>query len=122
VYKNVLDSAQQVVLYMRKTGIECVEFSNKVRIKLFLCRHTPLFFALLPLSFRCLCLSARILTQTSPQALAEKILDYRLNLETGGALYFSEIADAIHQLWKDPIIPKIMEEHSSDFYLNDSAG
>ena len=30
VYKNVLDSAQQVVLYMRKTGIECVDFSNKV--------------------------------------------------------------------------------------------
>ncbi|KAJ2916109.1 hypothetical protein MD484_g4302, partial [Candolleomyces efflorescens] len=85
VYKNVLDSAQQVVLYMRKTGIECVDFSNK--------------------------------------ALAEKILDYRLDLESGNALYFSpEIAEAIHQLWKDPIIPKIMEEHSSDFYLMDSAG
>ncbi|KAF6741076.1 putative G protein alpha subunit GNA-3 [Ephemerocybe angulata] len=37
--------------------------------------------------------------------------------------YFSlEIAEAIHQLWKDPIIPKIMDEHSSDFYLMDSAG
>jgi guanine nucleotide-binding protein subunit alpha len=60
---------------------------------------------------------------SSPQALAEKILDYRLDLETGSGLYFNpEIADAIHQLWKDPIIPKIMDEHSSDFYLMDSAG
>ncbi|RXW17752.1 hypothetical protein EST38_g8101 [Candolleomyces aberdarensis] len=85
VYKNVLDSAQQVVLYMRKTGIECVEYSNR--------------------------------------ALAEKILDYRLDMEAGSGPYFSpEIAEAIHQLWKDPIIPKIMDEHSSDFYLMDSAG
>ncbi|TEB37720.1 heterotrimeric G-protein alpha subunit, GPA3-like protein [Coprinellus micaceus] len=84
VYKNVLDSAQQVVLYMRKTGMECVEYSNR--------------------------------------ALAEKILDYRLEV-ISGAVYFSpEIAEAIHALWKDPIIPKIMDEHSSDFYLMDSAG
>ncbi|RXW17755.1 hypothetical protein EST38_g8105 [Candolleomyces aberdarensis] len=85
VYKNVLDSAQQVVLYMRKTGIKCVEYSNR--------------------------------------ALAEKILDYRLDMEASSGPYFSpEIAEAIHQLWKDPIIPKIMDEHSSDFYLMDSAG
>jgi hypothetical protein len=41
VYKNLLDSAQQVVLYMRKTGIECVEFSNKVRITLSMPPHYP---------------------------------------------------------------------------------
>jgi hypothetical protein len=59
----------------------------------------------------------------SPQALAAKILDYRLDMETGSGLYFSpEIAEAIHRLWKDPIIPKIMDEHSSDFSLMDSAG
>ena len=62
-------------------------------------------------------------SHTHLQALAEKILDYRLDLESGNALYFSpEIAEAIHQLWKDPIIPKIMEEHSSDFYLMHLAG
>ena len=32
VYKNVFDSAKQVVLYMRKTGLECVEFSNRVGV------------------------------------------------------------------------------------------
>jgi hypothetical protein len=57
------------------------------------------------------------------QVLAEKILDYRLDTTAGNNPYFSpEIAEAIHQLWKDPIIPKIMDEHSSDFYLMDSAG
>ena len=35
--------------------------------------------------------------------------------------YFSEeMAQAIYQLWKDPIIPTIMD-HSSEFYLMDSA-
>lgn len=54
----------------------------------------------------------------------DRILDY-INSTTGSSVsnpYFSpEIADAIHQVWKDPMIPKIMDEHSSDFYLMDSA-
>jgi len=31
IYKNVLDSAQQVIIYMKKIGLECVEYSNRVR-------------------------------------------------------------------------------------------
>jgi guanine nucleotide-binding protein G(i) subunit alpha len=55
----------------------------------------------------------------SSKPLADKVLDYRPDSSN---LYFpSDIADAIHQLWKDPIITKIMDEHSSDFYLMDSA-
>ena len=30
IYKNVLDSAKAVVLYMIKVGLECVEYSNRV--------------------------------------------------------------------------------------------
>jgi guanine nucleotide-binding protein G(i) subunit alpha len=45
VYKNVLDSAQAIVVYMRKIGIECEEFGNR--------------------------------------ALAEKVLDYRLDAAPG---------------------------------------
>ncbi|KAF9047892.1 heterotrimeric G-protein alpha subunit, GPA3-like protein [Panaeolus papilionaceus] len=83
VYKNVLDSAQQVVLHMRKIGLDCVEYSNR--------------------------------------ALVDKIIEFQL--DTKATPYFpTEIAEAIHQIWKDPIIPKIMDEHSSDFYLMDSAG
>ncbi|KAF5368159.1 hypothetical protein D9615_010198 [Tricholomella constricta] len=88
VYKNVLDSAQAVVVYMRKIGLECVEYGNRV--------------------------------------LAEKILDYKLDSAPGSSMsnpYFSpEIADAIHQVWKDPFVSKVMEEHSSNFYLMDTAG
>ena len=87
VYKNVLDSAQAIVVYMRKVGMECVEYNNRV--------------------------------------CADKILDYRLDGSPGTSMsnpYFSpDIANAIHQMWQDPIIPKIMDEHSSEFYLMDSA-
>lgn len=88
VYKNVLDSAQAVVVYMRKIGLECMEYKNRI--------------------------------------LAEQILDYKLDAAPGSSTanpYFSpEIAEAINQLWNDPIIPRLMDEHSSDFYLMDSAG
>jgi len=33
VYENVLDSAQRVLIYMKKSGLECVEYSNRVRSK-----------------------------------------------------------------------------------------
>jgi guanine nucleotide-binding protein G(i) subunit alpha len=53
--------------------------------------------------------------------LADKVLDFKFD-ESDQDLYFpSEIAEYIHQLWKDPIIPKILDEHASDFYLMDSA-
>ena len=31
VYKNVLDLAQQVLIYMKRIELECVEYSNRVR-------------------------------------------------------------------------------------------
>jgi guanine nucleotide-binding protein subunit alpha len=49
------------------------------------------------------------------------VLEYRLDTQSGNLYFPTEIAEAIHQLWKDPITPKIMDEHSSDFYLMDSA-
>ena len=53
--------------------------------------------------------------------LADKVLDYRPDAETSNSYFPAEIADAIHQLWKDPIVSKIMDERSSEFYLMDSA-
>jgi hypothetical protein len=32
VYKNVMESAHQVVNYMTKAGLNCVEYSNRVRL------------------------------------------------------------------------------------------
>ena len=39
VYKNVLDSAQQVIIYMKKIDLECVEHSNRVCYGLSLLFH-----------------------------------------------------------------------------------
>ncbi|KAJ7634611.1 heterotrimeric G-protein alpha subunit, GPA3-like protein [Roridomyces roridus] len=54
------------------------------------------------------------------RVLADKILDAASNTDSP-AFLSPEIADAISQLWQDPIIPKIMDEHANEFYLMDSA-
>ena len=46
-------------------------------------------------------------------------MDYEV-APSGGFYFSEEMAQAIYQLWKDPIIPTIMD-HSSEFYLMDSA-
>ena len=45
------------------------------------------------------------------------MFEYQLDMQSGSPYFPYEIAEAINQLWKDPIIPKIMDVHSSDFYL-----
>ena len=57
----------------------------------------------------------------SPKLLADKVLDYKPDSEASNSYFPQDIAEAIHQLLKDPIITKIMDEHSSEFYLMDSA-
>ncbi|KAJ3560476.1 hypothetical protein NP233_g10817 [Leucocoprinus birnbaumii] len=84
IYRNVVECARSVVIYMRKTGIECQEITNRL--------------------------------------LMEKILDYNPEPYGGSDVHFSpEIAEAIHQFLKDPIVPKVIEDHMSEFYLMDSA-
>ncbi|KAF9218739.1 guanine nucleotide binding protein, alpha subunit [Gyrodon lividus] len=81
IYRNTLDSAQAIVLAMRKINVDCVDPINRVN--------------------------------------ADRILDYRVEA-TPSFVFSSDIAKAIQQLWQDPIIPKVMD-HSSEFYLMDSA-
>ena len=40
VYNNVLDSAQHIIIYMKKIGMECQEYSNGVPLHLYP-SHTP---------------------------------------------------------------------------------
>ncbi|KAJ7741980.1 heterotrimeric G-protein alpha subunit, GPA3-like protein [Mycena maculata] len=54
------------------------------------------------------------------RVLADKVLDAASTTDSP-AFLSPEIADAISQLWQDPIIPKIMDEHANEFYLMDSA-
>jgi guanine nucleotide-binding protein G(i) subunit alpha len=57
------------------------------------------------------------------QAGADRILDYNLSVASDNPSYYfpEDLAEAIRQLWQDPIIQKIMDHHSSEFYLMDSA-
>ncbi|KAK1216725.1 Rho guanine nucleotide exchange factor, partial [Marasmius sp. AFHP31] len=51
-------------------------------------------------------------------ALVDKIMNYNHDDKSGLS---SEVADAISQLWQDPVTPEVLEEHGSSFYLMDSA-
>ncbi|KAF8186659.1 heterotrimeric G-protein alpha subunit, GPA3-like protein [Pholiota molesta] len=83
IHKNVLDSANAVVVHMKKLGLECVDFENRL--------------------------------------LADTILNYHLDLQNRPPNLSPEIAEAIHQVYLDPVFTKIVEEHSSEFNLMDSA-
>jgi hypothetical protein len=83
---------------MRKIGWDFVGYSNRV-------------------CFLSLLFSIFLLKLISSKPLADKVLDYRPDSETSNSYFPADIAEAIHQLWKDPKITKIMDEHSSDFYL-----
>jgi len=49
------------------------------------------------------------------------IMGGKVGMYNHQASFTPEIAKAIHQLVNDPEIAKIIDEHSSDFYLMDSA-
>ncbi|KAH7909588.1 guanine nucleotide binding protein, alpha subunit [Hygrophoropsis aurantiaca] len=53
------------------------------------------------------------------KANTQTILDYRVDPEIGFA-FTEEVAQIIHTLWSDPVIPQVMN-HSSEFYLMDNA-
>jgi guanine nucleotide-binding protein G(i) subunit alpha len=50
-------------------------------------------------------------------------MDYDLDLISSSSTYCfpEDLALSIQQLWRDPIIPKLLDSHSSEFYLMDSA-
>jgi len=85
IFFNILESAQALILAMRKLSVDPVDPSNR--------------------------------------AGADRILDYSLSVASDNPSYYfpEDLADAIRSLWQDPIIPKIMDHHSSEFYLMDSA-
>lgn len=86
VYKNLLESAQAIVVYMRKVGIECADTASNIH--------------------------------------CDEILNYKLDANPGSSQtppLSPSIVDAIYQLWNDPIMVQIMDEHLGNFYLMDNA-
>ncbi|KIK51297.1 hypothetical protein GYMLUDRAFT_50668 [Collybiopsis luxurians FD-317 M1] len=78
---NVLDSAQALIIAMRKFQIDFSFDTNK--------------------------------------RLAHKVLNYGIDETTAFALS-PEIAYAIHQLWSDPAMSRVIDEKGSEFFLMDN--
>lgn len=105
IYRNLLESAHHILLAMRKIGVDCVNPQNRVSAMM---------------THSCLArLSICLADDVFPQANADRILDYEV-LPSATYYFSEEMAQAIYNLWKDPIIPTVMD-HSSEFYLMDSA-
>jgi guanine nucleotide-binding protein G(i) subunit alpha len=108
IYKNLTESARSVVIALRKLGLVPEEPANRVR--------SPVPPALQRfLSSLTLC--------SGIQDNADKIMDYDVDLisATSTFCYPEDLALAIQRLWQDPVIPKLLDNHSSEFYLMDSA-
>ena len=102
IWKNLLESARDVVQALRKFNLEPITPANKV------CRPVNL-------------LSRYHLTSFDPsQANCERIMGYPLSTDDPQFLFSLEIAQAVQEVWTDEIIPALMD-HASRFYLMDSA-
>lgn len=106
VYKNLVESAQDLILAMKKLGVDCQHGHNRV--------SPHLNFSLPRITT----------TPTNPimlciQANSERILNYNVDSDAD-FLLDAEVAAAIESLINDPIIPAVMDQ-SHTFYLMDSA-
>ena len=99
VIKNVVDSAQALVLALRKYMLEPEIPDNRVGVRSHKGHRLMIF---------CRC-----------QENTDFILRYRVYADANTFLDPS-MGKAIASLWDDPVIPKVMEKRS-EFYLMDSA-
>lgn len=128
IFRNLVDSAQDIVLAMRKLGVDPKLPENRqnaekimdYRVEQFLGVAQSAMGALLGESANgkgkerqdsrdrdLVVYPPRDVVHGNPNSTNKVELD-------------PEIAQAIHALWADPIISELMD-HSSDFYLMDSA-
>lgn len=105
VLKNLLDSAQALVLALRKFMLEPELSENRVsgrsRCRVGIRR------------------ALRLMTTLAIQENTEMILLARIDADPNFSME-PEMAKAIESLWHDPVMPRVMER-SSEFYLMDSA-
>lgn len=104
VYDNLIESAQAVVRQMRKMGLTPDREENNVSSPLGVFVVNDFLLINMYSLF---------------QEVAELIAQYGIQDDPNFRLS-PEIAQAIHQLCQDPVLEKVLE-HTSDFYLMDSA-
>ncbi|KAG6899883.1 hypothetical protein C0993_005770 [Termitomyces sp. T159_Od127] len=134
VYKNVLDSAHGVLVYMRHLRMDCASLRNSVLADKILAYRVPGIKASstshLPSTLgkaRRRRAKGKELSDIDPE---NEVVDDEADEKVEGkeeegeeeVTWFSpEIAEAINQVWKDETFQKIMDDHTSKFYLMDSA-
>lgn len=129
VFRNLVDSAQDVVLALRKLGEDPVLPENRInaekimdyKVEAYLGAPQSATGALLGPSLNA-STNTRSKDPKDREAMSYPPRDYASPgaVVNPNATLDPEIAQAIHALWADPIITKLMD-HSSDFYLMDSA-
>ena len=104
IYQNLLESAQAIVFAMYKLSIKPMDPQNRVRHLLYLA-------------------SCTLTRQPTRQETVKQIAEYELDppFIDSNFLLPEKLALSIKRLWNDPVIPQIMDYHSSEFYLMDSA-
>ncbi|KAG6860453.1 guanine nucleotide-binding protein subunit alpha [Termitomyces sp. Mi166 len=134
VYKNVLDSVHGVLVYMRSLRMDCASLRNAVLADKILAYRVPGIKASstshLPSTLgqaRRRGVKGKELSEINPEE--DEVFDDGADAkgktedeEEEKEVWFApEIAEAIHQVWRDDTFQKIMDEHTSNFYLMDSA-
>jgi len=124
IFRNLVDSAQDIVLAMRKLAVDPDLPENRLNAEKIMDYRVDALLGAPQVA------SGALLGPSLNSTPPSRTLDRRdrdlayAQVGTTGAMpkvfLDPEIAQAIHALWADPIIPKLMD-HSSDFYLMDSA-
>jgi len=130
VFKNVLDSAQAIVMALRKFRMEPAESENRTYAEKILgyrldtSSQFPGHSPLQPYAYSTPSTpsSREIRTSLHSNSLTGSELGGRGSFSTskGEAHLTEEIITAIESLWHDPIIPSVLDR-GSEFYLMDSA-
>ncbi|KAF9003697.1 heterotrimeric G-protein alpha subunit, GPA3-like protein [Cyathus striatus] len=113
VYRNLIDSAQEVIAEIKKLGYEYKSSQNQLLAeKIYAYNLDP----------RQKGSSSERAVLYGPGPLPANENPYDPSSTVNRGLTFNhEIAEAIDVLWKDPVITRVMDEHSDEFYLMDSA-
>ncbi|KAG8810207.1 Guanine nucleotide-binding protein alpha-2 subunit [Serendipita sp. 399] len=134
IFRNLVDSAQDIVLAMRKLGIDPTLPENRQNAEKIMDYRVEEFLGGAQVAVGALLGEQPLKSKDSKNGLANGDTDrpdqthmvYPPRDYSGAAsaskkiVLNEEIAQAIHALWADPIISELMD-HSSDFYLMDSA-
>ena len=126
IFRNLIDSAQDIVLAMRKLGVDPALPENRQNAEKIMEYRVDTALGAAQAAMGALLGSAvdkdsttKLVDRSEANLIGYPPRDVK-GTTTPVIQLDPEIAQAVHALWADPIISELMD-HSSDFYLMDSA-